>query len=103
MFKFCPFQSSLILVISLYGFVNGQTRMPPQRDNTSSQQQKSSQSPGTQTGTGIEPDIESDYRPDFGLEPSPSQAKKFYKQGVRLLRMKLFDEAAAAFEMAILL
>jgi len=101
MFKLYPFQSSLVLVMALCGFVNGQTRTTPPRDNISNQDQKSTQSSRTQTGTRTEPDTESVYKPDFEPEPNPSQAKKFYKQGVKLSRTKLFDEAIAAFELAI--
>jgi protein involved in polysaccharide export with SLBB domain/tetratricopeptide (TPR) repeat protein len=37
------------------------------------------------------------------LEPSPGEAKKFYKQGLKYGQLKLYTEAAAAFELAILL
>src|SRR4030095_9577919 len=40
---------------------------------------------------------------DFGVDPSPQDAKKYYKQGVKYAGMKLYTEAVAAFELAILL
>jgi protein involved in polysaccharide export with SLBB domain len=40
---------------------------------------------------------------DYGVDPSPGDAKKYYKQGVKYAGMKLYTEAVAAFELAILL
>src|SRR6266850_3126245 len=97
------FQSSLVLVIATQGFVSAQTRTAPQQQATVTSQQGRDPSRVSQTETPIDANVNRYKEQDFGLEPSPNDAKKFYKQGVKYGRMKLYNEAVAAFELAILL
>ena len=95
-------QSSLVLAIVSHGFVTAQTRTAPQRESASAQEAHRIDVRGRQADTPGQA-VERYKEYDFGLEPSPEEAKKFYKQGVKYGRMKLFTEAKAAFELAILL
>jgi protein involved in polysaccharide export with SLBB domain len=71
--------SSLLVTISSYGHVNTASK--------------------SISGTSVQ-----NYTTqDFGVDPSPQDAKKYYKQGVKYAGMKLYTEAVAAFELAILL
>lgn len=96
-------QSSLMLAIVTHGFGNAQTRTVPKGDAVSTQERRTTQSQGSQTEVPIEEYVDRYKEQNSFMEPSPNDAKKFYRQGVMYVKMKLYNEALAAFELAVLL